>query len=197
MPSRQRVQTDPSQIVRMEIALLQVEPRIWRKLEVRCQVTFEDLCHVFNVAMGWHGEHMHELEIDGVRYGDPEVDPELVPERVPRLCEVAKRGKRFTYRYDFGDGWQHEVRVISIVSAEPGSFYPRVTSGARACPPEDCGGPAGYEALLAVLSDPAHPDYQDAAGWLGFDLEPDTFDLEETNEALRLSFRGLRSVRPA
>ncbi|WP_420798040.1 IS1096 element passenger TnpR family protein [Pasteurella atlantica] len=35
------------------------------------------------------------------------------------------------------------------------------TKGERACPPEDCGGPMGYDELLDILSDKKHPSYDD------------------------------------
>lgn len=67
--------------------------------------------------------------------------------------------------------------------------YPVCLEGQRACPPEDGGGPLGYEDLLAVLADPGHPDHEDFKEWVPPDFDPDFFDIEEANV-------GMRSPRP-
>ena len=60
---------------------------------------------------------------------------------------------------------------------EPGCRY-----GEGDCPPEDCGGPGGYASLLAVLADPAHPQYDELRAWAG-DLQE--FDQAATDELVR------------
>lgn len=62
-----------------------------------------------------------------------------------RLVDFGFRPReRFLYGYDFGDGWQHVVRVERILPGAPGRLLPARIGGARACPPEDCGGPWVY-----------------------------------------------------
>ena len=60
------------------------------------------------------------------------------------------------YEYDFGDSWDHLITVERILPADP-AVAPRAEclEGARACPPEDCGGVGGYADLLKILRDPA------------------------------------------
>ena len=52
--------------------------------------------------------------------------------------------------YDLGDCWIHDVVTEGIDTPEPTIRYPVCVAGKRACPPEDCDGAPGYEALLAV-----------------------------------------------
>ena len=56
--------------------------------------------------------------------------------------------------------------------------------GARACPPEDCGGIGGYARLLEILFDPTHPEFDESRGWVGPDFEPERFDLRAVNDRL-------------
>jgi hypothetical protein len=102
------------------------------------------------------------------------------------LSEVIKRrGQRFTYEYDFGDGWMHEVRVEKIEAVVDTPPAPRCLDGARACPPEDCGGPWGYQALLAARSDPNDRNLErwGEPDWVrGLDTE--RFALDEVNRRL-------------
>src|SRR3954453_21354291 len=51
-----------------------------------------------------------------------------------------RTGARFTYEYDLNIPWRHEVRLEPVA----GQAYPTCIAGHAACPPEDCGGPAGY-----------------------------------------------------
>ena len=71
-----------------------------------------------------------------------------------------------SYIYDFGDNWEHTVKLDSIHEAEPLVKYPRCIDGKRASPPEDCGGVRGYESLLEILQNPNDPEYKDVMQWL-------------------------------
>jgi hypothetical protein len=66
---------------------------------------------------------------------------------------------------------------------------PYCLAGARACPPEDCGGVGGYEHLLATLGDPDHPRHDRYREWLGAPFDPKRFDREAINRRLREGVR--------
>ena len=82
------------------------------------------------------------------------------------------------YAYDFGDGWSHRLTVEKVLAPEPGGSYPRCVSGRRACPPEDVGGPWGYDEFLAAMTDPAHPEHAERREWMGGPFDPAAFDLD-------------------
>jgi hypothetical protein len=72
------------------------------------------------------------------------------------LCDLnLKKGNKFKYRYDFGDDWDHTIRVLSTdyTKLTPGLTV-ECYDGERACPPEDRGGPRGYGRMLDILADP-------------------------------------------
>jgi hypothetical protein len=56
--------------------------------------------------------------------------------------------KTLAYLYDFGDGWEHTIKIEHLADPEPGVLYPRQIEVSGRCPPEDCGGPWGYAELL-------------------------------------------------
>ena len=85
----------------------------------------------------------------------------------------------------FGDGWEHQIEVEKVLPAEPGKRYPLGLAGKRACPPEDCGGMPGYEHLLEVLRDPKNEEYEEMREWIQEDFDPEAFDLDEINRALK------------
>lgn len=177
-------------IVTLTITLDDVEPRIWRRLEVPAEYGFDRLHRALNAAMGWLDLHLHEFEVAGKRYGDDvdmsaEADATL-PEATLVIGDVAKsRHRRFAYWYDFGDDWWHTVEIESVDPALNGVFYPRCTAGAGACPPEDCGGPPGFEELKRTLADPGHSDHEDLREWYGGDVNLDFFSVEATSTLLR------------
>jgi Plasmid pRiA4b ORF-3-like protein len=77
---------------------------------------------------------------------------------------------------------QHHRRMPEGVPA-------RCVGGRRAAPPDDCGGIWGYQELIEVLADPAHPEHEERLEWLGLtdatQFTPDSFDLARVNERLR------------
>ena len=61
-------------------------------------------------------------------------------------------------------------------SAEDGLTYPRCVSGARRCPPEDCGGVHGYAEFLRTIADRNHPEHESTLQCAGGTFHPDAFD---------------------
>lgn len=186
-------------LYQFKITLLESQPPIWRRIQVK-NCTLDKLHEHIQTAMGWTNSHLHQFEIDGERYGDPELlddgfdDFECVDSTVTKISEIVpKDGKRFRFRYeyDFGDGWEHEVLFEGCLRAERGQRYPTCVEGERACPPEDVGGVWGYAEYLEALAAPKHEQHDEMLQWRGpFDAEK--FDSEEATKAMR---RGLPDWR--
>jgi len=56
--------------------------------------------------------------------------------------------------------------------------------GARAAPPEDCGGPAGYADSLKAIADPEHEQHAELREWVGGDFDPERFEIADINRRL-------------
>ncbi len=173
-------------IVRIHVTLLDVDPAIWRRVEVPANFTLESLHGVLQNIMGWADYHLHHFRIGGLMYGEltPE-DREMQDGRKLKLSALAIGGERaFEYVYDYGDNWRCVVALEAIAPASPGVVYPRLVEGARRGPPEDVGGPWGYINFLEAIADPQHKRHQELTQWSGGDFEPERLDLDSTNRAL-------------
>lgn len=171
----------------LKVTLEDISPPIWRRLVVPESLTLRQLHQVLQIAFGWQDYHLHLFEIGDREYAEPggiDADPErdVRSDRGTRLQSlVLAPGDVFAYQYDFGDSWYHAVEVEAVVR-EPA----RVTclAGARAAPPEDCGGPPGYERLLEALADPDDDEHEDMLDWVGGAFDPEGFDLNLINRQL-------------
>jgi len=177
-----------AKIYQLKITLRDMRPSIWRRVQVRSDVTLAKLHRIVQTAMGWYDSHLHQFIVGDTYYGVPSIDDlsEVEDERKKRLGQLlSKPQRRITYEYDFGDGWEHEILLEKILPPEPGVRYPRCIGGARACPPEDCGGTGGYENFLAAIRDPGHEEHEEMLEWIGGEFDPEEFDLDEFDIALR------------
>ncbi|MCK5429778.1 MAG: plasmid pRiA4b ORF-3 family protein [Anaerolineales bacterium] len=132
-------------IFQLKINLDEVQPPIWRSLQVPGDISLFKLHFIFQIAMGWTNSHLHEFYIDGQYYGTQFEDNweprEIRNEKEYQLEKVIPgKGFQFGYLYDFGDSWQHTILVEDILEPAVGQHYPTCLAGARACPPEDVGG---------------------------------------------------------
>jgi hypothetical protein len=176
-------------IFQLKVTLEGVKPPVWRRLLVPADIPLHTLHAVLQEAMGWTDSHMHQFSLRDRRFGAPLDDsvlgePGMEDERKVRLQELVGLGQSLRYEYDFGDGWLHSVLVEQQLEPDPRFTYPSCTGGARACPPEDCGGPLGYARLLKILKDSSHPEHDDTVTWLGGVFDPNGFDLNSVNMAL-------------
>lgn len=150
---------------RLRITLLDLKPAPWREIEVPLSMSLHGLHDSLQAAFLWQHAHLYEFRIGDKHYGIPDPDfagmggPKVYKASVARLRDVLKPGmKPFTYVYDFGDDWHHRVVVKELFEAPPDVLLPRFIGGKWRTPPEDIGGPPGYEIFLDALNDPNHPD---------------------------------------
>jgi hypothetical protein len=180
----------------LDVRLREIEPAIWRTIEISGASSLEDVHFAIQVAMGWTNSHLHQFGIDETSYGMVDVDGaedlELEDEREFQLQDLVERGDTFVYQYDFGDGWEHEVTVKKVATqAKPPK--PRCIGGARACPPEDCGGSGGYADLLEALRDPKHEDHESSVTWSN-NFQPERFAIPKTGLDLQESMTELKVI---
>jgi hypothetical protein len=140
-------------VYQFRVWLRGVSPMVWRRLLVRGDATLADLHETLQVALGWTGEHLHRFRLHGREFAVPRDGADLFDDarRVPLTRFGLRVRERFLYEYDFTDGWQHEVRVEAILPLAPRRTYPVCLAGARAAPPEECGGPWAYLRLRPWL----------------------------------------------
>ena len=181
-------------IYQLKIVLLGSKPPIWRRLQVPGDASLGWLHAVLQVALGWTNSHLHHFLTRDARYADLRQGEDMgfgeQPDRdeaKATLAQVAPHADaQFSYEYDFGDSWEHEITVEKILPGEAATATTALClDGARACPPEDCGGIWGYAELLKTLKNPKHPEHKTMKEWLGRPFDAAAFDVAKTNLWLR------------
>jgi Plasmid pRiA4b ORF-3-like protein/Domain of unknown function (DUF6398) len=170
-------------VLRCELVDLPVS----RTLRVPAAATLRELHLALQVVFDWYDGHLHQFTIGRQRFStDPDLDwaADDCDDATVRLDELVRPGAVFEYVYDFGDNWELRVHVIDAPEPEPGGDRFELVAGAGDAPPEDCGGPWGYQNLIAALGDTNHPDHDELREWAG-DFRPGSFDLVATAARLR------------
>ena len=175
-------------IAHLRIRLDHVEPVVVRRLEVPLTIRLDRLHLVLQAAMGWSNSHLYEIRARDVGWGmpDPDFGDGPLDASKARLIDVLEDvGVRsLKYLYDFGDCWEHSVRIERVTDAVPGVIYPRLVEAVGRCPPEDVGGPWGYREFLDVIADPDHEDHADKLEWVGGPFDPNDTDVERLTRAV-------------
>jgi len=181
-------------IYQLKVVLLGTEPPVWRRLQLPGDARLDWLHAVLQVTTGWTNSHLHQFKVGGDCYSDTrhqfaeyEGAPEILEERKFTLRQIAPCERdAFGYEYDFGDSWEHEITVDKILPPDTTAATTALClEGARACPPEDCGGVWGYDNLVKILKNPKHPEHKGMKEWLGRGFDATAFDVGKTNHWLR------------
>src|SRR3954454_7712138 len=150
-------------IAHLRIKLNDLEPTVVRRVEVPLTIRLDRLHLVLQAAMGWMNSHLYEIRARDVGWGrpDPDFGDGPLDASKARLVDVLEDvgARSLKYLYDFGDGWEHSVRIERITDAMPGIAYPRLIEAAGRCPLEDVGGPWGYREFLDAITDPNHREH--------------------------------------
>jgi hypothetical protein len=179
-------------IYQFKIELAEIEPTIWRVIQVPSKYTFWDLHVAIQDSMGWLDYHLHVFRIQmphkktyteiGIPDEEFDNDKILPGWEIPISDYFTEPGKSAIYDYDFGDSWSHYILLEGILLKEKGVKYPICIQGERACPVEDCGGVPGYYNMVEILSNSDHPEHLEYIEWLKghainyYPYDPSNFD---------------------
>lgn len=197
----------PRRIYQMQIKLMDIRPPIWRRILICSHSYFSELHEVIQRCFSWVGYHLHEfyfqpssiggalIYIKGVTememYEDLSESYHFQSDEI-RLCDVfSETQKRAYYVYDFGDHWEHLLLLEKIFPFKSEFREPLCVDGRRAAPPDDSGGPFGYQDLLEILKDPSHKEYEYMLDWVGGEFNPnqvDEIDIKMSPKAIEKSF---------
>lgn len=183
-----------------------VKPPVMRRIVVPIGIKLDRLHAVMQATMGWTNSHLWEFRARDTGWGprDPDGgfgDGPLDARKATLLGVLEDMGvKTLTYLYDFGDGWEHKIKVERIFAGVPGLEVPFLLEASGRCPPEDIGGPWGYMEFLEAIADPDHERYDELTEWHDADFDPaavDTPAIEKKLAALakRWSPRNPKSPR--
>lgn len=198
----------------LRVELDHVSPNVWRRIIVPAHISLDRLHDVIQIAMGWFDYHLYEFGIGTKIYTEAPESKEDGLEAARYTLEelVKKKGRTFSYRYDFGDNWVHiitleqmigEGQFVSELSKEEELRLFRVPlmcmDGARSCPPEDVGGIFGYQEFCEAVINPKHDRHKELGEWydsIAFFKRPfdaEYFDKDYVNFELNKYLRWSRS----
>ena len=183
----------------IHIELLAFTPEIWRKIMVPSDILLADLHKVIQTTMGWTNSHLHQFikadkmytkRFSGDQFWGESGEIDYKGMRISDLLKAEK--DELIYEYDFGDGWNHKLILEKILPVNQDQELPICIYGAMNCPPEDCGGPGGYQNLLEIIKQPTHEEYEETMTWLGGKFDPNYFNLEKVNKKLKQRNFGMK-----
>lgn len=167
-------------IARLKITLDDIEPAVVRRVEVPFNIRLDRLHLVLQAAMGWTNSHLYEIRAGGAGWGTPDPDGDdmldATKARLHRMVEDTG-AKTLHYIYDFGDGWDHTIKIERVIDPVFGVLYPRLLDASGRCPPEDVGGPHGYAEALEAIADPSHERHDELKEWMPENFDPKIVDI--------------------
>ena len=171
-------------IARLKITLDDVKPVVLRRVEVPFDIRLDRLHLTIQAAMPWTNSHLYEIRAGGVGWSTPFPDADwagdFIDARKAQLGDILEDigTKTLKYLYDFGDGWEHKIKLERSVDRKPGMLYPRLIEAKGRCPPEDIGGPWGYGDFLEAIADPGHERHGELREWFADDFDPHVVDVD-------------------
>jgi hypothetical protein len=187
---KRKAKAAPTRVYRLRLELQDLEPLIWRELDVRPDMSLSDLHRAIQIVMGWEDYRLWAFQAGEQRFERPGEElgglGEPAQDAAATSIEMVlpEEGSHLVYTYDFGDDWMVTISVVNIGLSESGVRYPRCIAGERAGPLEDSGGAPGYEALIAAHKKPGSPEAKELLEWAGEGWDPHVFDLDAINQAL-------------
>ena len=140
--------------VRIKVTLADVAPEVMRRLVVPLTFRLDRLHLTLQAAFGWTDSHLFAFQAGGMNWGIPDPDGDFghppIDARKSRLHDIIREtgAKTIHYLYDFGDGWDHVIKLEKWFENSPMDGLPFLLEANGRCPPEDVGGPPGYAGYL-------------------------------------------------
>lgn len=176
--------------VRIKVSLKGVKPEVMRRLIVPVTLRLDRFHLTLQAAFGWTNSHLFEFIAGEERWGIPDPDgdfgPQPIDARKARLCDIVQEtgAKTIHYLYDFGDSWDHVIKLEKWFENTMTEGLPLLLEAAGRCPPEDVGGAPGYAEYLDAIGDPAHPEHEQMRLWGPERFDPNVVDRKALEAAV-------------
>jgi len=176
----------PKDDLLLRFLLSDIEPKIWREVVVEGNTKLDFLHQIIQSLFMWEDSHLHQFVFKGKYYGSADLlenDDVTEESNIEVGSLLVKVGDKLNYEYDFGDGWNIEVKLIGLWDTIEAEYFPRpiCLGGERAAPPEDCGGVPGYYDLVESLKNSGSPECIESLTLLGCPWDPESFDNNAAN----------------
>jgi hypothetical protein len=176
-------------VLQLKVSLDDFKPMVWRRVLVPDSISLVKLHRVIQESMLWWDYHLHLFSINGVEFGQPEMDEfgdlEWRNERGVKLTTHLGIGDSLGYSYDFGDNWHLTVTVEKSWPVRFALRHAVCLAGEHAAPPEDVGGTGGFSEFLEAIGDPTHDEHENYVEWSGGNYDFEHVDFAEINARLQ------------
>ncbi|SDP65651.1 plasmid pRiA4b ORF-3 family protein [Desulforhopalus singaporensis] len=176
----------------LHISLMFSDPLIWRKVQVPGDYSLARLHEIIQTAMGWSDSFVHQFMVGKISY-EPTIKSSI-PRESKRFDEhkyklhTLEEGMQFmfSYLYDAGEGWEHEITLEEVVPPGKELNHPVLLAGENSCPPEEVGDVHQYNQLVSAFTDPQSKDHMTLLELSGRpDFDPASFNLEAVGKLIR------------
>lgn len=174
--------------VQLKIILENTKPEVWRRVLIMEGSSLRTLHYLIQDVFWWKGYHSYMFKIGGDEFSDPEFDTGhgWLDDSKLKVGKVVEKFSEFEFVYDFGDWWSHKIIFEGFVEVDLKEKYPVCIDGKNAAPPEDVGGPPGFEEFKTAIKDKKHERHEAFLEWYDGgmfqkDFKVNWFDLEITN----------------
>jgi hypothetical protein len=146
-----------------------------RRLIVPANIELSDLSNVLINVFNWRGYHLHDFTILDESKENPiltivnseeglEIEDDAIMETGCRLSEFFPKYKFINYQYDFGDCWNHLIKLVRVID-DYDDESPYLLEAKGQTPPEDVGGITGFTEFREGILDPKHEEYEHYRRW--------------------------------
>jgi hypothetical protein len=176
--------------VRIKVTLKDAKPEVMRRLVVPFTLRLDRLHLTLQAAFDWTDSHLFEFTAGDGHWGIPDLyhdfGPQPIDARKARLCDIVRDtgAKTIHYLYDFGDGWDHVIKLEKWFEDTSMEGLPFLLDAAGRCPPEDVGGVPGYAEYLQAIGDPNHPEHESMRIWGPEGFDPNVIDQKTLDDAV-------------
>ena len=176
-------------VLTLDVSLKGSPRKVYRQLVVPSDLCLDRLGEILVYAVGWDGYHLNQFQKGNDCYLLPDERGDLdwgFDAQEYTIGDLLDRvGSKIIWEYDFGDSWDHEVKLVEKAEVDGKTNIPvTLVKATGACPPEDCGGVYGYRHLLDVLKNPHDEEYEEMIEWLGGDFDPKKFSIAKARRLI-------------
>ncbi|CAN5846414.1 hypothetical protein BH23ACT4_BH23ACT4_15610 [soil metagenome] len=128
-PHLRRSPRDERAVYRVRVDLKGARPPIWRRLDLRSDLTLDVVHRVLQGAFGWWDYHLHRFALGGspfdihselflCPFDVEEGEDDGVAASEVRLDETLQNpGDVLEYVYDYGDSWELKIKLEKVLAA--------------------------------------------------------------------------------